>query len=264
VNLDHGPSTRGRVRRAVAGAVLLLASASCRQATTHAAVELAPAPSPPPAAAPGTTVAPTPVRPGLLVNRPKPFTQDETDRLRRIEGVTRTALIGYGPVYVYGEPIFTATVDPATYRSFTPPDTSGSAPVWKAVMDGKALVSHTVGERDHLPLDAVVPAGWSTVRVAGLATTVPGVDMVVSAAIGEHLGVPFGNGLVVAVAGDPTPVAARVRRALPDATVRPIADSGTVGLRAAPLLPSVVPVNPPATPAGAAESPAKTPATGRG
>lgn len=244
-------TTRRTAGPTVAGTLALLTLAGCGNAATRAAV--APtlgehstaavrAPAPP-------VPTPSPVRPSLLVNRPKPFTEDEVHRVRRLGGVTRIALIGYGQVYVYGQPIPTATVNPATYRSFTPPDTSGSAAVWAAVMDGKALVSHTVGERDHLPLDAVVPAGWSMVRIAGLATTVPGVDMVVSAATGEHIGVPFGNGLVVAVARDPERVAAKVRTVLPAATVQQIAGSGTVGMRSAPLLPTIVPVVP-ATPSG--------------
>src|SRR6202011_3915923 len=108
----------------------------------------------------------------------------------------------------------TATVDPVTYRLFTPSETQDSAAVWNAVTEGKALVSHTVGVRDHLPLDATVPAGLSTVRIAGLATTVPGVDMVVSAQTGDRIGVPYGNGLVVAVSGDPARAMARIRRVI--------------------------------------------------
>jgi hypothetical protein len=167
--------------------------------------------------------------------------------------VTRLALIGYGQVRVYGDQIPTATVDPATYRAFTPAGTRGSAAVWKAVTDGKALVSHTVGNRDHLRLDVTVPAGWATVRVAGLATTVPGVDMVVSSTTGERIGVPFGNGLVLAVSGDPERASAKVRAVLgAQPVIRRIAPfGGALGAPAGPALPAVTPTVPPATPPAA-------------
>ncbi len=235
--------------------LVLLALTGCGREATRAAVEPPSiAPSVPPAAVP----TPAPATPSLLVNQARPFTESEVRRVRRLDGVTHLALIGYGPVWVYGEQIPTAAVDPATYRSFTPPDTRGAIAAWKAVTDGNALVSHTVGERDHLPLDATVPAGWGTVRIAGLATTVPGVDMVVGSATGERIGVPFGNGLVVAVSGDSASAAARVRAALgPTPVIRRIVSAGDLGVPSGPLHATAAP--PVRPPAGAPAIPAPVP-----
>ena len=54
---------------------------------------------------------------------------------------------------------------------------------------------------------------------------------------------PFGNGLVVAVTGDPARAAAKVRAALgPTPVIRRIAGSGgPLGMPSGPLLPSVTP-----------------------
>jgi hypothetical protein len=232
----------------VLGLPALLVLAACGSAATRAAVTLAP----PQASAQPAAPAPAPVAsvPTLLINQNQPFAERDVRRLRGLSGVGRVALIGYGQVWVYGRPVPTAGIDPATYRGFTPVGTRDAVAVWQAVMDGKAVVSHVMGERDHLPLDALVPAGSATIRIAGLATTVPGVDMVVSAMTGQRLGVPFGNGLVVAGSGDPEALSARIRRALgPTPVIRRIASAGgALGAPAAPLLPSVTPSVPPATP----------------
>lgn len=194
--------------------------------------------------------------PSLLIDQPLPFTPDEVHRLHELDKVTQLALIGYGPVWIYDRQIPTATVNPATYKPFTPVQTRDSAPVWNAVTDGKALVSHDAGVRDHLPIDATVPAGWASVRIAGLATTVPGVDMVVSSKTGERLGVPFGNGLVVAVSGDPQRATAGIRKIVgAKPTIRRIVSSGGMpgssGV-SGPILPVITPS---ASPAAAPPAP---------
>jgi hypothetical protein len=234
---------RTRTAGAVIGALALLGPTGCGSSATPAAVELSPIPI---STAPTAGPPAVPARPGLLINQTRPFTGSEVRRLRHLSEVTRVALIGYGQIRVYDDPIPTATVDPATYRSFTPAGTRGSTAVWTAVADGKALVSHVVGNRDHLPLDVTVPAGVATVRIAGLATTVPGVDMVVNSTTGERIGVPFGNGLVVAVSGDTERASAKVRAVLgTQPVIRRIAPSGGApGVTAGPALPAVPPAAP--------------------
>jgi hypothetical protein len=256
--------TEPRIAAGAPGLLALLALTGCGSQATRAVVELPPMPS----STPSMSVPAAPMQPSLLINQAATFTESQVRRLRHLGEVSRLALIGYGPVWVYGDQIPTATVDPATYRVFTPADTSGVTAVWKAVMDGKALVSHTVGNRDHLPLDATVPAGWATVRIAGLATTVPGIDMVVSSTTGERIGVPFGNGLVVAVTGDPQRATAKIREVLGATPVirRIAASGGPLGMPSGPLLPSVTPTvmpnpNPaPVNPGAPPASPATTPA----
>jgi hypothetical protein len=242
--------TAGPRSARAAGAIaipLLLGLTACGGSATRAAVTGSSLPEPMVSASAAPAVPPpTAVRPALLINQSQPFSPRNVQRVRRLDAVSRLALIGYGQVWVYGDPIPTATVDPATYRSFTPAGTSGAIAVWKALADGKAVVSHVVGERDHLPLDAMVPAGWSSVRIAGLATTVPGIDMVVSASTGERIGVPFGNGLVVAVTGDPDQATARIRGVLgATPVIRRIARPGeTLSTSAVPRLPAVTPSAP--------------------
>ena len=101
-------------------------------------------------------------------------------------------MIGYKQLPMYDRLLATAAVDPVTFRRFTYPDTANSQPLWTAVRDGAGLISHEAGARDHLPLAVSMPVGWGTVRLAGLATTVPGIDLTVSAQTGRSLGVPYG------------------------------------------------------------------------
>jgi hypothetical protein len=235
---------------------------ACEKASAPAAVGRAPG-SGTPAPSWRAGVPSGAVQPSLLINQDTPFSASGVERLRHANGVTGLALIGYGLVQVYDQQIPTATIDPLTYRPFTPAQTQDSAAVWTAVSQGTALVSHEVGIRDHLPLEATVPAGWATVRIAGLATTVPGVDMIVSSETGERIGVPYGNGLVVAVSGDPARAVRRIRRVIGSKPVirriaKPSATSATSGPQApaGPLLPIVTPSANPSAPT--------TPGTGPG
>jgi hypothetical protein len=253
----------------VCGAMALTGLTACEKASAPAAVGRAPGSgTPAPSSREGAPSGP--VRPGLLVNQGTPFSAGDVERLRHVAGVTRLALIGYGLVQVYDRQIPTATVDPLTYRQFTPAQTQDAEAVWTAVRQGRALVSHEVGVRDHLPLEATVPAGWGILRIAGLATTVPGVDMIVSSETGEQIGVPYGNGLVIAVSGEPGRAVARIRRVIGAKPVirriaKPAATSATSGpsAPAGPLLPAITPsatASAPGAPGGRSGSkPATTP-----
>jgi hypothetical protein len=246
-------SERVRTAGVVAfGAMALIGLTACEKASAPAAVGRSVGGTPVPSSPAGRPVGA--VRPSLLINQDKPFSANDVERLRHLSGVTQLALIGYGPVWVYDQQIPTATIDPLTYRPFTPLETQNSASVWTAVTEGKALVSHVVGVRDHLPLDATVPAGWSTVRIAGLATTVPGVDMIVSSQTGERIGVPYGNGLVVAVSGDPGRATKRIRHIIGSKpTIRRIAKPSAASAApgssgpGGPLLPVITPSAAPGT-----------------
>jgi hypothetical protein len=201
---------------------------------------------------------PSSVRPGLLINQPTPFGPSAVKRIRRLPDVNGLALIGYGQVWVYDQQLPTATIDPVSYRPFTPADTRTSDAVWSAIADGKALVGHVAAARAHLALDTTVPAGWSSVRIAGLATTVPGIDMIVGSKVGERIGVPYGNGLVVAISGDPDRMMARIGAILgAGATIRRIVTGPDAPDPAAnaPILPAVTPSTPPSPPPAAPVAP---------
>lgn len=243
------------------GGSVLIALTACDKAAAPAAV-IPPAGTTLPVS-PAPDVPPDAVWPSLLINQQEPFAAAKVERVRRLKPVTGMALIGYAPVWIYDQQVPTAAIDPLTYRPFTPDETRRSAAVWSAVTEGEALVSHTVGARDRLPLDASVPAGWASVRISGLATTVPGIDMVVSSKTGSRIGVPYGNGLVLAVSGDPARVVPRIRRVLgPKATIRsivkapPVSTTSGASSPGGPLLPVITPGATPATPAAQGSVPA--------
>lgn len=188
------------------------------------------------------------VKPSLLVTQERPFTAAQVQAVRGLKGVSEIASIGYKQLPMYDRTLATAAVDPATFRRFTYPDTADSQPLWAAVRDGAGLISHEAGTRDHLPLEASMPVGWGTVRLAGLATTVPGIDLTISVQKGQSLGVPFGNGIVVAVGGDPR----RIRKVLgerlgPAALIRQILDAPTAASGGS-VLPRLAPPTTPSQP----------------
>ncbi|MEO5878001.1 MAG: hypothetical protein ABIQ26_23650 [Streptosporangiaceae bacterium] len=204
------------------------------------------------------------VRPSFLITQEKPFTTAQVSAVRTTKGVSKVALIGIRQVAMYDRQLATAAVDPLTFRPFTYPGTANSAPLWEAVRRGTGLISHEAGTRDHLPLDATLPVGGGTVRLSGLATTVPGIDLVVSVPTGRTLGVPFGNGMVVGLAGAPRLTLAQLQaKAGPAALVRKIFSAptstptptprGAAGLP--PLAPSGSPAGTPAVTASATPSP---------
>ncbi|WP_460370846.1 hypothetical protein, partial [Actinocorallia lasiicapitis] len=168
------------------------------------------------------------VRPAYLVTQEKPFSAEQVKAIRELKGVGQVALIGYKQLSMYDRQLATAAVDPVTFRPFTYPDTANSAPLWTAVRDGDGLISHEVGTRDHLPLAASMPVGWGTLRFAGLATTVPGIDLTVGVITGRSLGVPFGNGVVLSADSDAQQLKQRLAERLGAAAlVRPIVTAAT-------------------------------------
>ena len=138
------------------------------------------------------------VRPDLLVRRAERIPADDLRRLRDLPGVSRTAVIGIGSAALHGESVTVAAVDPSTYRVFAPKGTAESDAVWQRVSRGEAAVAHAVGKRLHLPLGkSVTLAGSRQMRVGAFATTVPGIDVVVSGPAGDRLNIPRDNGVVI-------------------------------------------------------------------
>ena len=177
--------------------------------------------------APGaTTVAPsrsaaplTPlarrVRADVLVVAAKGIPATEVSKLAKLApgGFTTVRI---GTVEISGRRLEAVAVDPARFRAFTPQGTAEATPVWQAVARGEMVVEHDVAKALRLPLgDHVIVTGGvpTTLRVGALATTgLPHADVIVSLAVGDHLGAFTGTGAVLSSGTqDPTRLAAAVR-----------------------------------------------------
>ena len=137
-----------------------------------------------------------------------------------------TGAVAYasGTVHLGGKPVHVVSVDPASFRRFAAQGTAESTPVWQAVARGDALASHALAKALKLPLGgtlSVVGKQTDALRLGALATTgIPGADLVVGVEAGRRLGLTTPTSVLLSAgAGDPTALAATVRRVAGSAVV---------------------------------------------
>jgi hypothetical protein len=138
----------------------------------------------------------------LVVSRSK-----DADHLARLVGrqvgIVDAEPIGLASGAVMGRTVTAAAVDPASYRKLADADTARTEAVWDAVARGDLSVTHGIAEGLGLDLGGTVvpgvdPAG-PPLPVGAIATTVPGIDLVVNRPRGDQLGIPRRNAVVVSV-----------------------------------------------------------------
>ena len=181
--------------------------------------------------------------PALLVVSRAGRADDLQRQVRRRSGVIGAEPIGLASVVVMGRTVTAAAVDPASYRRLADDGTARTQGVWDAVARGDLAVTHGVAEGLRLDLGGTVvpgadPAG-PQVRVGAIATTVPGIDLVVNRPRGDQLGIPRRNAVVVSLGEPAAPDA--VRRDLQgdlgrDATVTDLTAEPGAGVYAARLV----------------------------
>jgi hypothetical protein len=181
--------------------------------------------------------------PALLVVSRAVSADDLQRHVRRRPGVTGAEPIGLASLVVMGRTVTAAAVDPDSYRRLADDGTARTEGVWDAVARGDLTVTHGMAEGLRLDLGGtVVPGADATspqVRVGAIATTVPGIDLVVNRPRGDQLGIPGRNAVVVSLGEPAAPDA--VRRDLQgalgkDATVTDLTDEPGSGVYAARLV----------------------------
>lgn len=198
----------------VPGGVLVLGSAALLLSTVVLDDRSLPAAAPAAGAAPGgggttsyAVPAPEPSavrarRPALMLLAAGGAAAPTTRQVAALRDVAHVERLGLASVRSLGRTMTVAAVDPAGFRAWSDRDTAAADGVWAAVARGEAAVTHAmsgglgVGLGESLPLDgAAVP-----LRVAAIATTVPGFDVVLNRPRAAALGVPVDNALLVAAA----------------------------------------------------------------
>lgn len=153
------------------------------------------------------------VRADVVVVLPAPLVTKTVVALRHVApgGV---ATFRAGRVAVHGAGVDVAGVEPGSFRSFAPPGTAESNPVWQAVANGDLVVAHDLAKARRLGLGATVPIAGHPYRVAAYATTgLPDVGVLVSNVVADDLHLPRPNAAVLSAgSGDPAALAAAVRR----------------------------------------------------
>jgi D-alanyl-D-alanine carboxypeptidase len=182
--------------------------------------------------------------PALLVVSRATRPDHLAEQVRRRAGVVGAEPIGLASLAVMGRTVTAAAIDPASYRLLSDADTARTEAVWDAVARGDLTITHGVAEGLRLGLGGTVVPGIDPtgprVPVGAIATTVPGIDLVVNRPRGDELGIPGGNAVVVSLGEGAAPDAVRrdLQRVLGrDASVTDLTeDQPSAGVYAARLV----------------------------
>nr|WP_308287159.1 lytic transglycosylase domain-containing protein [Actinomadura parmotrematis] len=128
----------------------------------------------------------------LAVSSGAPIGQARISRLAKNKRVKDLIAVAGGAVQLQGRAVNTFAVDPSTFRSWTPPDTARKDALWTALAAGRFVVSADAAEQLRLSEGfpyAVVGRTMPQVTMGGSGNLgLPGIDMLVSAKVGEQLG----------------------------------------------------------------------------
>lgn len=166
-----------------------------------------------------------------------------------LQGLSAVEEVDTGTVSVAGAPAITLGVDPGTFREFTPKVTASEDTLWRYIAGGALASSYEMASDRSLPLGkdvALKPAGGALAPTTGwlgaLASLgLPGVDMVVSHAYSDRLGLTPDSGLVVSASNmDPYALSAALTTILPGAGVELLHPNSDTGSATSPALPTGV------------------------
>ncbi|MDQ6781915.1 MAG: hypothetical protein M3063_00380 [Actinomycetota bacterium] len=188
-----------------------------------------------------------------IVTLPATITPAEVTALVHLQGLSAVEEVDVGTVSLAGSPAVTFGVDPGTFRQFTPTVTAGEDALWRYLAGGALVSSYELAADRSLPLGknlAIKPSGSALAPTSGwlgaLASLgLPGVDLVVSHAYSDRLGLTPNSGLVVSASKvDPHALAAALTTTFPGASVELLHPDSATGSADRPALPA--PVNRPA------------------
>jgi Transglycosylase SLT domain len=125
--------------------------------------------------------------PDALVTLPKAASSSQLAAIRKIKGVQALVPVGAGKTTFDGRQVNALSVDPSTFRAYTPQPTAVSDGLWQAVARGDAVASYGLDKAKKLPLGQELPLGSAgKVRLGALAEfSLPDVDVVVNQGRGD-------------------------------------------------------------------------------
>lgn len=136
----------------------------------------------------------------LLVFAPTGLSDAVIDRVRRSHGVQAVLPITMSQVSIQDQLLVLASVDPSTYRNFTPMTSADDERIWERVAGGELAVDPTL--RQTLPADDIVRLGASanapTAHIGAWAPQIAdAIHLVGNASWAGKLGMQSHNGLLV-------------------------------------------------------------------
>lgn len=165
------------------------------------AVSAAPPPPRPPSSPRATSVVPPAalsaslkrvVPPDFLVVAPGPVGQAQLGQVAKLGNVRDVITADAGTVQLRGGKVNMFAVDPARFRSWTPPDTANDVKLWNALAQNQFVVSSDVRKRLGLRADTRYPVLGRTqlqVTMGGSASIgLPGINVLVGRDTGQRIG----------------------------------------------------------------------------
>ena len=137
----------------------------------------------------------------ILVQDTEPLSDQVVGAVRDLDGVSAALRLSVSQVVVENKTYTIAAVDPGQYRRYTEVTSADLQEQWDRVAGGEVAVRPTL--RKQLPVD---DAGFldlelgddaPALHVGAWAPQVEGIDLVVNAKVGEALGMPVGNAVVL-------------------------------------------------------------------
>lgn len=180
-----------------------------------------------------------------IVTLPSTITPSEVAGLRHLQGLSAVEEVDAGTVNVAGAPAVALGVDPATFRQFTPKVTASPDQLWRYVAGGALVASYDLASARGLPLGrpvAITPAGGNLAPTSGwlgalVSFGLPGVDLLVSHAYSDRLGLVPDSGLIVSSPSlGPAALDSALASTLPGASVELIGSRAGGGTPASPLV----------------------------
>jgi hypothetical protein len=173
------------------------------------------------------------VPPDLLAVGSRPVSAATAQRISKLKGVRDIMIVGGGAVQLQGRKVNTLAVDPARFRSWTPPGTARNENLWTALAANRFVVSETaaqtLGIREGLDYP-IVARTMPMVNMGGSGTLgLPGIDILVSHKTGLQLGLVQNLAVLVNAPGTSRPaLSSGLRRLLgPGAQVLDLHDKST-------------------------------------
>ena len=124
------------------------------------------------------------VPPDLLVVMPSGITTEQLTKLRKLPYVRDLITADGGAIHLEARPVNVLGVDPGTFRSWTPPPTAVSQPIWSSLARNEFVLSTSAQARFRLHRGAsyqMIGVGQPLVQLgASAALGIPGVDALVS------------------------------------------------------------------------------------
>jgi hypothetical protein len=203
-----GRESRRRCRALVAAA-LLCALTACTQERAGGREVVAPESTTPAASASATAAyavdAPgalrTPLlRPDVLISSTKPIPEEVQRRVRGLDGVKAAMPLSLASLSLEGRTLTIGSVDLDAYRRWTPQTTATAKDVWDRLAGGEVMVDPSVGRnlehpRGYLRLGTTDEA--PTVHIGAYAPMAEQIGAVVTRPLGERLGMPADNAMLV-------------------------------------------------------------------